>query len=364
MYDVFSGKNRQLSGVVVVRCGGSDDRCDVLNTNQTPKEMIDSFRDASNQRFGYTVARTVAGGDRVVEYESHVKRLQDTCERLKLDSSGSSMHISNHAQQSDRHDHRKKPDKNRLYRCTSFALRAFSDLYPDEDGERRLTLLCAAGTEPDRWHDVGDDDDEVYCHVERLPPPPTRPIVVEVRGEPRKNPKAKDADWIDARKSLKSSDPNDVHEVLLAKTSTCATTGTISAEICEGTETNVFAVIDGVVRTAGEGILEGTVRRIVLEQCEALGVPVCLEPPRVEELAAWDAAFLTSTSRLVLPIDEIRVDPESFAAKAIAPHSRGRRTFEASHSLVEKISMKVECALLASSRDCSSPGISPLPHPN
>lgn len=64
-------------------------------------------------------------------------------------------------------------------------------------------------------------------------------------------------------------------------------------------------VQDGVVHTAGDGILEGTVRRLVLEVCAEDGVPVVLAPPTLASVATWAGAFLTSTSRLVLPIDTL-----------------------------------------------------------
>lgn len=41
--------------------------------------------------------------------------------------------------------------------------------------------------------------------------------------------------------------------------------------------------------------------------CKRLNIPVILEPPRINAAHEWDSAFITSTSRLVLPIDELTV---------------------------------------------------------
>jgi len=64
------------------------------------------------------------------------------------------------------------------------------------------------------------------------------------------------------------------------------------------------------VWTAGEGVLEGTVRRLVLEVCEKNGILVVLQPPLLSDLERWEGAFISSTSRLALPIDWIGVPKE------------------------------------------------------
>lgn len=109
--------------------------------------------------------------------------------------------------------------------------------------------------------------------------------------------------------------------------------------VLEGTQTNFFVVAGGAVHTANEGILEGTVRTLVLEVCRKEGIPVVLHAPALAEVESWDGAFLSSTSRLVLPIDSVelpppigssrvweRVDPlvqriESLVARDVAAHS-------------------------------------------
>lgn len=58
------------------------------------------------------------------------------------------------------------------------------------------------------------------------------------------------------------------------------------------------------MHTAGEGILEGTVRRLLLEVCGREGTPVVLSPPRLADAGRWEGALISSTSRLLLPVDE------------------------------------------------------------
>ena len=75
-------------------------------------------------------------------------------------------------------------------------------------------------------------------------------------------------------------------------------------------QTKFYAVGGGYVRTAGEGILEGTVRGLVLDVCRNEGIPVVLRPPRLDGAGEWNGAIVSSTSRLALLVDELYVPAE------------------------------------------------------
>jgi len=82
-------------------------------------------------------------------------------------------------------------------------------------------------------------------------------------------------------------------------------------QIYEGLSSNFFCVKEGVVWTAPEGsVLKGTVRGVVQELCQTEGIPLRQEFPLVSEARLWEGAFITSTSRLVLPVATVRF-PES-----------------------------------------------------
>ena len=81
--------------------------------------------------------------------------------------------------------------------------------------------------------------------------------------------------------------------------------------LLEGSQTNFFAVIDNAVHTADDGILEGTVRLLLLEVCEREGIPVVRTPPTLASIDSWDGALISSTSRLALPVDELYTPPAS-----------------------------------------------------
>lgn len=78
-----------------------------------------------------------------------------------------------------------------------------------------------------------------------------------------------------------------------------------SGRILEGTSSNFFGVQSGALRTAGSGVLEGVTRAILLELAAGLEIPARLEPISLSELNQLDEAFLTSSSRALVPIVEI-----------------------------------------------------------
>jgi branched-subunit amino acid aminotransferase/4-amino-4-deoxychorismate lyase len=62
------------------------------------------------------------------------------------------------------------------------------------------------------------------------------------------------------------------------------------------------------VHTAGEGVLLGTVRDLVLQVCREEGIPVSDIPPRIHDIPSWEGCMITSTSRLCLPVDRLFVN--------------------------------------------------------
>lgn len=77
--------------------------------------------------------------------------------------------------------------------------------------------------------------------------------------------------------------------------------------VTEGTRTNVFAVIEGMIRTHPESpmILSGITRAIVLELADKLKIPVSEEAFRVEELEKASEVWITSSGVEIQPVDAI-----------------------------------------------------------
>jgi branched-chain amino acid aminotransferase len=84
----------------------------------------------------------------------------------------------------------------------------------------------------------------------------------------------------------------------------CAPGGSVA----EGASSNVFAVIDGQVRTPAlsVGILAGVTRGKVLELCRAHGIPFAeVDYLSAEEVRSAQEVFITSATRGVLPVSTV-----------------------------------------------------------
>lgn len=119
--------------------------------------------------------------------------------------------------------------------------------------------------------------------------------VATVRQLHRANPRAKQAQFAQERRPYLNDEPG-VYERLLLDP---------AGFILEGTSSNFYAVKDGVLWTAGEGVLEGVTRKIVLKVAEESGIPIRLQPVHVTEIRRLDECALSSSSRAILPIVEI-----------------------------------------------------------
>jgi len=106
----------------------------------------------------------------------------------------------------------------------------------------------------------------------------------------RHNPTAKTTAWMSERKAAPL--PPGVHEAILVSP---------EGELLEGTSSNFYAVIDGALHTAGEGVLGGIVRRALLQLAPEI-LPVVFQPARIDALWTLEEAFITSASRGVLPV--------------------------------------------------------------
>ena len=188
-----------------------------------------------------------------------------------------------------------------------------------------------------------------------------RIITVLIGGAKRANSTIKDANWVKQRKELFRQQMNHIAMNHHVEDGLCSTNivqeenqkiediilldngnkdndndndnNKDNPTLLEGTETNFFAVdIDGNVLTADHDVLKGTVRASVLTCCKMNSIPVKFQPVKLNTLLLNNdddddddddkdddqqqqqqqqdrrfiqGAFLTSTSRLVLPIHQI-----------------------------------------------------------
>jgi len=93
----------------------------------------------------------------------------------------------------------------------------------------------------------------------------------------------------------------------------------VRGELAECSQSNLFLVKDGTVRTPAldAGLLAGITREFVEEVAAEAGIPVVDGALRDEDLFGADEAFLTSTSKEIVPI--VRVDDRVIGRGAPGP---------------------------------------------
>jgi branched-chain amino acid aminotransferase len=121
-------------------------------------------------------------------------------------------------------------------------------------------------------------------------------VAVMTCHEKRETPEAKQTAFISVSENLRQQFPREAFEGLLVDENGC---------IREGFTSNFYAVKDGEVWTPGEGILWGVSRQLLFETVERVKIPLRLKCTPLSEVKNLHEAFLTSSTRAVLPIRKI-----------------------------------------------------------
>lgn len=210
---------------------------------------------------GYTTFRTF-GSNRVMQFDSHIARLEETA-RL----AGKPVALP--------------PEDVRA------ALRKALEHFPAAEKRVRITL------------DLEQQTGSVYIAVEELHVPSLtdyqQGVRTVTRQAHRENPKAKLTNFINTAGSIRRDLPPGVNEALMVD----------DGLILEGLTSNFFAILDGELWTAEEGVLSGLTRALVLEEAAAASLMVRLRPVAVADLPRVQEAFITSASRAVLPVVQV-----------------------------------------------------------
>jgi len=264
-------------------------KCIIVETDGTRIERDDCDIDTfllSHPAGVYTVGRTLRNRQAVVELTHHEQRLINSLRGKGLWPETADT----------------KPICVALRKAWAATVDAAKGCFGAEDELRLTALVVEADSTRSRV---------VIATMAEALPVVHGPVGVEIWAAARETPGVKDSAWVRKRKHMKerTHQPH-INEVLLLHEDK---EGSLSGTISEGLSSNFFAVsADGKsVITAPEGtVLNGTVRAMVLRACEELHIPVIQECPHVPEptegtqSSLWSGAFITSTTRMVLDIDE------------------------------------------------------------
>ncbi len=139
--------------------------------------------------------------------------------------------------------------------------------------------------------------DQLILSLEPFTPPPPEVYAngvrcITVSSAERITPAAKTTGWMHDRKAIEQTLPQGIYEaLLLGKTD----------DILEGTGSNFYALLHGKLHTAGKDVLAGIAQQIVFE-IAAHVLPVQREAVNVMDIPRLDEAFLTSSSRGIIPV--------------------------------------------------------------
>lgn len=111
----------------------------------------------------------------------------------------------------------------------------------------------------------------------------------------RHDAEAKTTAWMHDRETLANAMPPSIYDTFLLDH---------DGYLLEGLGANFYAILNGELYTAGQDVLRGIARQIVLEIAPPI-VPVHEEALHVSRIAQLDEAFLTSSSRGIIPVVEI-----------------------------------------------------------
>jgi len=111
----------------------------------------------------------------------------------------------------------------------------------------------------------------------------------------RPNPRAKSNAWMGLRAEASKAFAEHIYEGIV-----CNSRG----ELLEGFSSNFYAVKNERLWTAGDNVLFGITRKIIMDVTPDL-LPFHLHPVTIEDLSSLQEAFLSSSSRGVVPIVKI-----------------------------------------------------------
>ncbi|MFZ4662493.1 MAG: aminotransferase class IV [Caldilineaceae bacterium] len=171
------------------------------------------------------------------------------------------------------------------------AIHTLCTAFPSPEMRMRIDVLAEPA------YRLGTESRELLALMPFTPLPTTyytQGVTVDFATElHRANPLIKTADFADARK--RSSHSPAAYESLLVA----------NGKILEGASSNFYGVRAGVLYTAGQGVLEGITRSVILDLARQLPMPVQLAAIAVNEVDKVAEAAISSSSRGLLPVVQV-----------------------------------------------------------
>ena len=192
-----------------------------------------------------------------------------------------------------------------LDRLEETARLAGYDIEPDrEDLKNTLAALLSVSTPGEKririTIDLERNIGQIYIAMEPLEVPAPEKyeqgIICQTAKAHRDNPKAKLSSFLSRAENIREQEKDAFDEILMVSP---------EGNLLEGLSSNFFGIIGDTVYTAEEGVLSGTTRDFILHITADLGIPVSFTPIKADAIESLDEAFISSTSRSILPVRSI-----------------------------------------------------------
>jgi len=156
-----------------------------------------------------------------------------------------------------------------------------------------------------------DDKLRLVVCIEDLQGPPSSGQI-EIATAQRIEPERKSTAWVHDRQILESQKLPDTNEVVLMDK---------EGRLYEGLSSNFGLIKERTVIVAPDtDVLSGTIMKMVLDIAPDLGLTVARTHPTLQDLDDCECCFITSTSRLALPIHRIIIkERNAILVKKIPP---------------------------------------------
>ena len=189
------------------------------------------------------------------------------------------------------------------------ALHEVVSAYPLPDARVRFDILAAPATQ------LGTSSRTLIALSPFVPVPAElmeRGVTVQLVDDLRRtHPLIKEAEFVLARRVYPTG-AREAYEPIMVDE---------GGRILEGTSSNFFAVKDGVLHSAGTGVLEGITRHFLVRLARENGLRVVEQAVLESELERLEEAFLASSIRSVVPI--VRIAGVDIGSGAPGPVTKG-----------------------------------------
>lgn len=154
---------------------------------------------------------------------------------------------------------------------------------------------------------------DLYVLVDHLPnwkPPVKVALTRFTRPAPSCLKSVKHLRWFRESKDLRQKFGPELNDVVMYEP---------NGNITEGIQSNFHVIKNNKIITAPlDEVIPGAIQDLVIKCTEELDIKIQYDFPRISEVNTWEGAFLTSTSRCVLPISGIVLSDGSHVE---IPHS-------------------------------------------